>query len=39
MVPMSSSEVFIQEARAQYWTLEACQNEYYPQVSQWVEQF
>jgi hypothetical protein len=38
-VPTSSAEVFVQEAHAQYWTLAARQNEYYPQVSQWVEEF
>jgi hypothetical protein len=36
-VPMSSAKVFFQEAHAQYWTLVAHQNEYYPQGSQWVE--
>jgi hypothetical protein len=39
-VPMSSTKkVFVQEARAQYRTLAVRQNEYYPQVSQRVEEF
>ncbi len=38
-VPTSSIEVFVQEACAQYWTLAAHQNEYYPLVSQWFEEF
>ncbi len=36
---MSSAEVFVQEACAQSWTLAVRQNEYYPQVSQRVEEF
>jgi hypothetical protein len=33
MVSMSSAEVFFQEAHAQYLTLAAHQDEYYPQDS------
>ncbi len=36
-VPTSSPKVFFQETPAWYWTLSACQNEYLPQVSWWVE--
>jgi hypothetical protein len=38
-VPTSSAKVFFQEARVQYRTLAACQNEYYPQGFQPVEGF
>ncbi len=36
-VPTSIAKVFFQETPARYRTLAACQNEYLPQVSRWVE--
>jgi hypothetical protein len=38
-VPTSPAKVFFQETPAQYRTLAVCQNEYYPQGSQRVEEF
>ncbi len=38
-VPTSSAKVFVQDARAHFWTLAACQNANYPQGSWWVIEF